>query len=125
MFKLTGNNTLKITQGDTGTLTITPRADTFGSSDKVQLTITDKAKKNVLLQKVVGFTNNVASIPFVTADTANIAEGVYLWELRFVKGATVTEGVITAGTSINTPYENMALQIIDALGDIGATTGGT
>lgn len=121
MFKLNGN-TLKITQGDTGALEITASGTTFGSSDKAQLTVTDK-KKNVILQKVTGFTSNVATFAFAAADTAEIPEDTYLWELRFVKGATVTEGVITAGTDISTPYESMPLRIIDALGDIGATGG--
>ena len=121
MFKLNGN-TLKITQGDTGTLEISASGITFGNDDKCQLTVTDK-DKNVLLQKVAGFTSNVASFAFATADTADIPEGVYLWELRFVQGATVADGVITAGTGINTPYEAMPLRILDALGDIGATGG--
>lgn len=122
MFKLIGT-TLKITQGDTGELEVTATGATFGSSAKAQLTVTDRAKTQVL-QKIVDITNNVATFEFDTADTAELDEGVYLWELRFVDGATVTEGVITAGTYIGTPHDGpMTLQIIDALGDIGVTEG--
>ena len=74
MFKLNGNM-LKITQGDTGELEIVASGATYGNDDKCQLTVTDK-DKNVLLQKVAGFTSNVASFAFATADTADIPEGV-------------------------------------------------
>ena len=123
MFKLTGNNTLKITQGDTGTLTVTVTGATFGADDKVQLTVADK-KKNIVLQKVAGFTNNAAEFEFANADTADLEAGIYLWELRFVTDATVSGSVITGGTDIETPFdESMPMQIIDALADIGATGG--
>lgn len=121
MFKLIGT-TLKITQGDTGTLTVNVTGATFGSDDRVQLTVADK-DKNVLLQKVAEFDGNEAEFEFENADTADIEKGVYLWELRFVKDATVTGDVITGGSEIETPYESMTLQIIDALADIGATGG--
>lgn len=121
MFKLIGT-TLKITQGDTGTLTVNVTGATFGSDDRVQLTVADK-DKNVLLQKVAEFDGNEAEFEFENADTADIEKGVYLWELRFVKDATVTGDVITGGSDIETPYESMTLQIIDALADIGATGG--
>lgn len=121
MFKLNGT-TLKITQGDTGTLTVNVTGATFGSDDRVQLTVADK-DKNVLLQKVAEFDGNEAEFEFENADTADIEKGVYLWELRFVKDATVTGDVITGGSDIETPYESMTLQIIDALADIGATGG--
>ena len=123
MLKISGNNTLKITQGDTSTLTVTVTGATFGSDDKVQLTVADK-KKNIVLQKVAGFTNNVAEFEFANADTADLEEGIYLWELRFVTDATVSGGVITGGTDIETPFDGpMPMQIIDALADIGATGG--
>jgi len=121
MFKLIGT-TLKITQGDTGTLTVNVTGATFGSDDRVQLTVADK-DKNILLQKVAEFDGNEAEFEFENADTADIEKGVYLWELRFVKDATVTGDVITGGSDIETPYESMTLQIIDALADIGATGG--
>ncbi len=121
MFKLIGT-TLKITQGDTGTLTVNVTGATFGSDDRVQLTVADK-DKNVLLQKVAEFDGNAAEFEFENADTADLEKGVYLWELRFVKDATVTGDVITGGSDIETPYESMTLQIIDALADIGATGG--
>lgn len=122
MFKLIGT-TLKITQGDTGNLTVNVTGATFGSDDRVQLTVTDK-DKNIKFQKVVGFTDNAAVLSFENADTANLDEGMYLWELRFVTGATISGGKITAGTDIETPFEKpMTLQIIEALGDIGATGG--
>ncbi|MBR2601403.1 MAG: hypothetical protein IKE08_01785 [Clostridia bacterium] len=121
MFKLIGT-TLKITRGDTGTLTVNVTGATFGSDDRVQLTVADK-DENVLLQKVAEFDGNEAEFEFENADTADIEKGVYLWELRFVKDATVTGDVITGGSDIETPYESMTLQIIDALADIGATGG--
>ena len=121
MFKLIGT-TLKITQGDTGTLTVNVTGATFGSDDRVQLTVADK-DENVLLQKVAEFDGNEAEFEFENADTADIEKGVYLWELRFVKDATVTGDVITGGSDIETPYESMTLQIIGALADIGATGG--
>ncbi len=124
MIKLNGK-TLRIVQGDTGPLTVNVTAATFGSSDRVQLTVTDK-QKTIKLQKVAGFTNNAAVFEFANADTADLEAGVYLWELRFVKGATVSGNAITAGTDIDTPFdEPMPMRIIEALGDIGATTGGT
>ena len=121
MFKLIGT-TLKITQGDSGTLTVNVTGATFGSDDRVQLTVADK-DENVLLQKVAEFDGNEAEFEFENADTADIEKGVYLWELRFVKDATVTGDVITGGSDIETPYESMTLQIIGALADIGATGG--
>lgn len=123
MLKISGNNTLKITQGDTGTLTINVTGATFGADDKVQLTVADK-KKNIVLQKVAGFTDNAAEFEFANADTADLEEGTYLWELRFVTDATVSGSVITGGTDIETPFDGaMPMQIIDALADIGATGG--
>ena len=119
MFKLIGT-TLKITQGDTGRLGITVTGVILASGTKAQLTITD-LEKAVKIQKIADFSSNAAVFTFATADTAEMPEGNYLWELRIVEGATVTEGMITAGTDICTPFEKpMPLCIIDALGDIGA-----
>lgn len=123
MIKVTGNSTLKMTQGDTGPLTVHVTGATFESDDKVQLTIADK-KKNVLLRKVAGFTADAAVFEFDNADTADLEEGSYLWQLRFVKGATVSGGEITGGTDIDTPFDGpLPMQIFDALSDIGATGG--
>lgn len=122
MIKLIGT-TLKMVQGDTGPLNVSVIGATFGSDDRVQLTIADK-DKNILLQKVSEFTDNAAAFEFENADTADIDEGVYLWQLRFVKDATVSGGEITAGTDIDTPFDGpMPMRIYDALSDIGATGG--
>lgn len=123
MIKVTGNNTLVITQGDTGTLNVSVTGATLGSSDMAQLTVTDK-KRNEVLQKIAAFADNVATILFANGDTANLPADVYLWELRIVTGATVSEGKITGGTDIITPFEDaQPMRIVDALGDIGATEG--
>lgn len=122
MFSLNGK-TLTITQGDTGNLAIDTTGETFGASDRAQLTVTDK-KQTVLLQKVAEISNGAAAFEFANADTADIPAGAYQWELRFVKNATITNGKITAGDEINTPFDGpMPMRIIEALGDIGATGG--
>lgn len=121
MFKLNGTQ-LKITQGDTGELEVVPTGASFGENDRVLLTITDREKQKIL-HKIAAFANGVATFTFANADTANVPEGEYLWELRFVKSATITDGEITAGNEIMTPNEAMPLRILDALGDIGATEG--
>ena len=123
MIKLDGS-TLIITQGDTGPLTVNVTNGTAGSGDKVQLTFTDE-KKNVILQKMADFRSNAATVSFENADTADIPQGMYLWEIRIVTGATVTDGKITAWTDIITPFDGgQPLRIAEALGDIGVTASG-
>lgn len=117
MFAFVGDE-LVITQGDTGELYATITGDEFGSSDKAQVTFAGK-DGTIMLQKVTGFTDDTAEFDFDIDDTADIPAGDYIWELRIVKGATVSDGKITAGTSAYTPHNKpMPLRIVDALCDI-------
>lgn len=116
--------TLKITQGDTGPLVVAVTGATLGSGDKLELTFADR-EKNKLLQKIVDFSSNVATVEFENADTADMASGAYLWQIRIVKGATVADGKITGWTDICTPFDDpLPLRIMEALSDIGATAAG-
>ena len=117
MYSLKGNY-LEITQGDTGEINVTLAGDEFTSSDKAQITFS-RRDGTILLEKVAGITDNVASFSFDIDDTADISEGDYQWEIALVKGAVVSGGHIVSGTSKYTPHvKPMPLRINNALLDI-------
>lgn len=103
MVKFVGT-TLIVTQGDTANLLTTLSGVTFASGDMGELTFAGK-DGTVLVQKTASISNNSLTFALAHADTKDIPEGDYEWELRIVTGATVTDGKIVSGTDWISPYE--------------------
>lgn len=103
MVKLDGT-TLIVTQGDTANLLTTLTGITYVSGDMGELTFAGK-DGTVLMRKTASITNSSMTFALAHADTKDIPEGDYEWELRIVTGATVTDGKIVSGTDWIAPYE--------------------
>ena len=95
--------TLIITQGDTANI-LSTLSGTYASGDMGELTFAGK-DGTVLVQKTASISNNSLTFALALADTKDIPEGDYEWELRIVTGATVTDGKIVAGTDWISPYK--------------------
>lgn len=120
MFKINGN-TITITAGDTGSLQITITGKTFASGSKTLLTVATKDKNPVVvLQKIADISGNSVTFNFVNSDTATFMTNNYLCEIRFVVDPVISNGVITGGSEIITPFDTpLNFRVLDALGDIG------
>ena len=103
MVKFEGN-TLIVTQGDTANILTTLTGITYASGDMGELTFAGK-DGIVLVRKTASISNSSLSFALAHADTKDIPEGDYEWELRIVTGATVSDGKIVSGTDWISPYE--------------------
>lgn len=103
MVKLEGT-TLIITQGDTANILSTLTGITYASGDMGELTFAGK-DGTVLVRKTASISSGNITFSLDHADTKDIPEGDYEWELRIVTGATVSDGKIVAGTDWISPYE--------------------
>lgn len=103
MVKFKGT-TLIITQGDTANIVSTLTGMTYASGDMGELTFAGK-DGTILMQKTASISSGTITFPLEHADTKDIPEGEYEWELRIVTDATVSDGKIVSGTDWISPYE--------------------
>lgn len=117
------NNTITITQGDSGSFIVRATDQTFGENDRALFTIVD-SKGNVKMKRIYEMTNNAFTVRFDPADTKEWKpDKGYKWEVRYFIGAVIgtddqSNPVITGGTDVTTPSrEAYNMIVLDAIGE--------
>ena len=117
MFSVEGN-TIRMSRGDTGTVTVGVSGYTFSSNDRVLFTVSGGGE--VKIRRELQIVNGEVTIEFVNSDTDSLNPGNYSWDLRFVMNPTYdqTSGMIIDGDEVNTPELPMPLVLLPTVGQI-------
>ena len=114
----TERNTISLSKGDTGALTINVDGYTFGSDDRALFSIKDN-RGQVVKQKVYELENNQFTVTFFNADTDTLTPGAYQWDVRYVVHPYYNEnGDIVDGDQVLTPNLPMVCNLLNIVGEI-------
>lgn len=117
MFDVT-NNTITLSRGDTGGLTITAEGYNFGEADRALFSIKN-GSGTVVKQQIYAMENNVFQVTFFNADTDNLTPGTYTWDVRYVINPYYDEaGNIIDGDQVITPLQPQSLNLLTVVGEI-------
>lgn len=110
-------NTISLSRGDTGAVTISVTGYIFGENDRALFSI--KSGGQIIKQKVYEIVNNEFTVTFFNADTEMLSPGDYSWDVRYVINPYYSEdGDIIDGDQILTPNNPMTVSILSVVGDI-------
>ena len=117
MFNVEGN-TITLSRGDTGTVTIGVSGYTFGSNDRALFTVAGGGE--VKMRRELPIVDGVVTIEFVNSDTDSLNAGNYSWDIRFVMNPMYDQesGLIYDGDEVNTPELPMPLVLLPTVGQI-------
>lgn len=105
MIRINGT-TITMPVGDTGMFSIRYKlpegALPLDGDDRVVFAIYDNGEE--LLPKTVTPVDGVATFNFANADTENLTPGTYQWDARLVIDAVLTDGVVTGGLEVHSPF---------------------
>lgn len=122
MFVVDGeNNTIRLSRGDTGEVTIGLSGYSFDSNDRVLFTVRNASTKHVEMRRVLEIENGVVTVPFVNSDTDSLEPGMYEWDVRVIIGPKYngnSNNDLYDGDEVITPEEPMKLQLIGTVGQI-------
>lgn len=118
MFELLGTR-IRLTQGDTGLLTIKARSEhIFTQKDRVVFTVR-KTGGGIMTEMVLTpQEDGTVQVPFTNALTDGWKPGAYAWDVRYVLGAVLEGGRVTDGDEVITPMQPGQLEITRAVGQI-------
>ena len=117
MFNVEGN-TITLSRGDTGALTITATGYTFGENDRALFSIKNSAG-TVVKQQIYAMTNNVFQVTFFNADTDNLSPGTFSWDVRYVIHPYYDDvGNIVDGDQVITPLQPQTMNLLTVVGEI-------
>ena len=119
MFRLNGY-TITLSRGDTGAIKF--NADTeyeFTSDDRALFSIKNAVGDVVKQQAFQLDENNAFVVPFLNADTDNLAAGTYSWDVRYIIHPYYdSEGRIVDGDQVITPRQPMEMQLLQVVGEV-------
>ena len=119
MFELSGTR-IRLTQGDTGILTILPGEGdhVFTDSDRVVFTVRKQSGAIVTEMLLTPEAGGTVQIPFTNGLTDGLEPGSYKWDVRYVLGAVLENGRVVDGAEVITPMLPGTLTIVEAVGRI-------
>lgn len=114
----TETNTISLSKGDTGALTISVEGYTFGENDRALFSI-KAGNGQVVKQKAYQLESNQFTVTFFNADTDMLVPGGYTWDVRYVINPYYDEaGNIVDGDQVLTPNLPMACNLLQIVGEI-------
>lgn len=119
MFTISGTH-VRLTQGDTGILTILAKETdhVFTDADKAVLTIR-RPNGSLMLETVLQpEADGKVQIPFTNDLTDGWKVGDYVWDIRYVIKAVIEEGKIVDGAQVITPMAPGAFTVVKAVGKV-------
>ena len=119
MFELSGTR-VRLTQGDTGILTILPGEGdhVFTDADRVVFTVRKQSGAIVTEMLLTPEADGTVRIPFTNDLTDGWKVGDYRWDVRYVLGAVMDNGRVVDGAEVITPMLPGTLTIVEAVGRI-------
>ena len=119
MFELSGTR-IRLTQGDTGILTILPGEGdhVFTDADRVVFTVRKQSGAIVTEMLLTPEADGRVQIPFTNSFTDGLEPGSYKWDVRYVLGAVLENGKVVDGAEVITPMLPGTLTIVEAVGRI-------
>lgn len=113
MFQVIGTS-VRLTQGDSGLLTVAMDGHQLTENDRAVFTLAKALRGNgdykkigpTVLEAVLApeIGRNVFQMPFVSEDTEELPVGRYLWDVRVYIDAEMTDGRVTDGREVFTPF---------------------
>lgn len=116
MFKVEVDK-ITITKGDTAALTVRASNKTFASADRAIFTIANKAGTELLYNQEYELNNGQFTVQFTNDMTDDWAPGQYKWQVRYVVTPVRTEGHISGGAEVITPWEPKDFVVQSVLSD--------
>ena len=117
MFEIKGRR-IQLSCGDTGTLVASARGVTLGAADRVLLTVRRDGGTAVIEKVETPDAEGTVRFHFKNADTEELEPGGYLWDLRYVLGAALTDGRVTDGEKVITPFAPASFEVMEVVGDV-------
>ena len=111
---------ISLSRGDTGAIKFT--ADTeyvFTSDDRALFSIKNPVGEVVKQQAFELDENKSFVVPFMNADTDNLAAGSYSWDVRYIIHPYYdAAGNIVDGDQVITPRQPMEMQLLQVVGEV-------
>ena len=109
-----------MSRGDTGAIKFTADTTyTFTSDDRALFSIKNAVGEVVKQQAIELDENKAFVVPFLNADTDNLAAGAYTWDVRYVIHPYYdTSGNIIDGDQVITPRQPMEMQLLQVVGEV-------
>lgn len=120
MFEIRGKR-IRISRGDTGQVVIAAKGATFTEADRAIVSVKREAEdREALIEKVLTVSpDGTCVFRLENADTQDMEPGAYVWDVRFVLGATLDEaGRVTDGEDVLTPFAPQTFDVMEAVGDV-------
>lgn len=119
MFDVSGLR-IRITQGDSGLLTLCTRAKfAFSENDKAVFTVRRPGGGTLLTAVLTPDAEGKVQVPFLNRETEGWRPGAYEWDVRYVLDAVQDEdGTVTDGREVITPMRPAVLEVLRAVGSI-------
>lgn len=119
MFELDGTR-IRLTQGDTGILTINAKASEHVFTDADKAVFTARKQSGSLLVEMVlqPEADGRVQIPFTSDLSDGWKPGDYKWDIRYVIGAVMENGRVVDGAEVITPMTPGTLTIVEAVGRV-------
>lgn len=122
MFKIDSENkTIKMSRGDTGTMTIGLSGYPFEATDVALFTVRNAANKEVKMRRELPIEDGIVTIRFVNSDTDSLDPGKYEWDIRVVLEPlydSQNNNELYDGEEVITPEEPMILTLVGTVGQI-------
>lgn len=111
---------ITLSRGDTGAIKFTANTEyTFDADDRALFSIKNAVGDVVKQQAFPLDENKSFVVPFLNADTDNLAAGTYSWDVRYVLHPYYdSEGKIVDGDQVITPRQPMELQLLQVVGEV-------
>lgn len=119
MFELNGTR-IRLTQGDTGILTITAKESdhVFTEADKAVFTARKQSGALLVEMMLQPEADGRVQIPFASDLSDNWKPGDYKWDIRYVIDAVIENGRVVDGREVITPMTPGTLTIVEAVGRV-------
>ena len=119
MFELNGTR-IRLTQGDTGILTIAAKASEHVWTEADKAVFTARKPSGSLLVEMIlqPEPDGRVQIPFTSDLSDGWKPGDYKWDIRYVIGAVMEGGRVVDGHEVITPMTPGTLTIVEAVGRI-------
>lgn len=118
MFEVHGTR-IRLTQGDTGLLTIKVRSERPLTDDDRAVFTVRRPSGGIMAEMVLTpQEDGTVQVPFTNALTDGWKPGIYAWDVRYVLGAVIDGGKVTDGREVITPMSPGQFEITRAVGQI-------
>lgn len=118
MFELSGTR-IRLTQGDTGILTITAKkSDHLFTSEDVAVFTVKRGSTIVVEMLLQPEPDGRVQIPFDSDLTDNMRVDTYEWDVRYCIDATVSGGRVVDAREVITPMRPGVFEIVKAVGRV-------